>query len=101
MPSLDINFDYNKIQKKVNASKSFSEVKSQYNDANKRAGDSFEKTKSKVSESLTSIKEQTKRYQKQVKNQFEQLLDLSNTTSKKIRRHLFSKIYKKVVVKNN
>jgi hypothetical protein len=80
MPSLDINFDYNKIQKKVNASKSFADVKSQYNDVNKKVGDSFEKTKSQVSESLTSIKEQTKRYQKQVKNQFEQLLDLSNTT---------------------
>jgi hypothetical protein len=80
MPSLDINFDYNKIQKKVNASKSFSEVKSQYNDANKRAGDSFDKAKSQVSESLTSIKEQTKRFQRQIKNQFEQLLDLSNTT---------------------
>jgi len=80
MPSLDINFDYNKIQKKVNASKSFADVKSQYNDVNRKAGESFEKTKAGVTESLTSIKEQTKRYQKQVKSQFEQLLDLSNTT---------------------
>jgi hypothetical protein len=80
MPSLDINFDYNKIQKRVNASKSFGDVKSQYNDATKKVGDSFEKTKSSVSESLNSVKNQTKRYQKQVKNQFEQLLDLSNTT---------------------
>ena len=80
MPSLDINFDYNKIQKKINATKSFGDVKSQYNDANKKSGDSFEKTKSSVSESLNSVKKQTKRYQKQVKNQFEQLLDLTNTT---------------------
>ena len=34
---------------------------------------SFEKTKSQVSESLTSVKNQTKRYQKDIKNQFEQL----------------------------
>jgi hypothetical protein len=80
MPSLDINFDYNKIQKKVNATKSFSDVKSQYDGVNKKVGESFEKTKSSVSESLNSIKNQTKRYQKQIKNQFEQLLDLSNTT---------------------
>jgi hypothetical protein len=80
MPSLDINFDYNKIQKKVNATKSFGDVKSQYNDASKKVGESFEKTKSSVSESLNSVKNQTKRYQRQVKNQFEQLLDLSNTT---------------------
>jgi len=51
MPSLDINFDYNKIQKRVNATKSFGDVKSQYNDATKKAGESFEKTKSNVSES--------------------------------------------------
>jgi len=80
MPSLDINFDYNKIQKKVNATKSFTDIKSQYDEANRKAGQSFEKTKSQVSESLTSVKNQTKRYQKQVKNQFEQLLDLTNTT---------------------
>jgi hypothetical protein len=78
MPSLDINFDYNKIQKKLNATKSFTDIKSQYNDATKKAGESFEKTKSQVSESLSSVKSQTKRYQKQVKNQFEQLLDLTN-----------------------
>jgi hypothetical protein len=78
MPSLDINFDYNKIQKKLNATKSFTDIKSQYNDATKKTGDSFEKTKSQVSESLTSVKNQTKRYQRQVKNQFEQLLDLTN-----------------------
>ena len=78
MPSLDINFDYTKIQKKLNATKSFTDIKSQYNDANKKIGSSFEKTKSQVSESLNSAKTQTKRFQKQVKNQFEQLLDLSN-----------------------
>lgn len=80
MPSLDINFDYNKIQKKVNATKSFADVKSQYDGVNKKAGESFEKTKSSVSESLNSVKNQTKRYQRQIKNQFEQLLDLSNST---------------------
>jgi hypothetical protein len=80
MPSLDINFDYNKIQKKLNATKSFTDIKSQYNDATKKTGESFEKTKSQVSESLTSVKNQTKRYQRQVKNQFEQLLDLTNTS---------------------
>ena len=80
MPSLDINFDYNKIQKKLNATKSFTDIKSQYDEANKKAGQSFEKTKSQVSESLTSVKNQTKRYQKQVKNQFEQLLDITNSS---------------------
>jgi hypothetical protein len=83
MPSLDINFDYNKIQKKLNATKSFTDIKSQYNEVTKKSGESFEKTKSQVSESLNSAKNQTKRYQKQVKNQFEQLLDLSNISGGK------------------
>jgi hypothetical protein len=41
MPSLDINFDYNKIQKKVNATKSFTDIKSQYDEANRKAGAIF------------------------------------------------------------
>jgi hypothetical protein len=80
MPSVDLNFDYNKIQQKVNATKTYANAKSQYNNANKKIGNSFEKTKKDVSQSLDKFKDQTKRYQKQIKNQFEQLLDLSNTT---------------------
>lgn len=80
MPSLDVSFDYSKIQNKIKATKSYGDIKSQYDDATKKAGQSFEKTKSQVSESLNSVKTQTKRYQKQIKNQFEQLLDMSNIT---------------------
>ena len=39
MPSLDINFDYKKIQNKINATKSYTDIKSQYNDANKKVGE--------------------------------------------------------------
>lgn len=80
MPSVDLNFDYNKIQSKLNATKTYKDAKSKYDDANKKVGDSFEKSKKDVSQSLDKFKEQTKRYQKQVKTQFEQLLDLANTT---------------------
>jgi hypothetical protein len=80
MASVDLNFDYNKIQSKLNATKTYANVKSKYNDANKIVGDSFEKSKKDVSQSLDKFKDQTKRYQKQIKNQFEQLLDLANTT---------------------
>jgi hypothetical protein len=80
MPSVDLNFDYNKIQGKLNATKTYANVKSQYNNAGKKVGDSFDKTKKDVSQSLDKFKDQTKRYQKQIKNQFEQLLDLANTT---------------------
>lgn len=32
MPSVDLNFDYNKIQSKLNATKTYTNVKSKYND---------------------------------------------------------------------
>jgi hypothetical protein len=83
MPSVDLNFDYNKIQGKLNATKTYKNAKSKYDDANKKVGESFEKSKKDVSQSLDKFKEQTKRYQKQIKNQFEQLLDLANTTGGK------------------
>ena len=83
MPSVDLNYDYNKIQSKLNATKTYKNAKSKYDDANKKVGDTFEKSKKDVSQSLDKFKEQTKRYQKQIKNQFEQLLDLGNTTGGK------------------
>ena len=80
MPSVDINADYKKIQDKVTSTKTYTDVKSQYDGATKKIGSSFDKKKAKVSQSLTEFKDKTKRYQKQIKNQFEELLDLANTT---------------------
>ena len=80
MPSVDINADYKKIQDKVASTKTYTDVKSQYDKATKKVGSSFDKKKAKVSQSLTEFKDKTKRYQKQIKNQFEELLDLANTT---------------------
>ena len=80
MPSVDINADYKKIQDKVASTKTYTDVKSQYDGATKKIGNSFDKKKAKVSQSLTEFKDKTKRYQKQIKNQFEELLDLANTT---------------------
>jgi hypothetical protein len=80
MPSVDINADYKKIQDKVTSTKTYTDVKSQYDGATKKIGSSFDKKKAKVSQSLTEFKDKTKRYQKEIKNQFEELLDLANTT---------------------
>ena len=60
MPSVDLNFDYNKIQGKLNATKTYKNAKSKYDDANKKVGESFEKSKKDVSQSLDKFKEQTK-----------------------------------------
>ena len=83
MASLDLGVDYKKIQDKVTATRNYNELKTQYDDTRKQAGEAFEQKKAAVTGQLGKIKEQTKRYQKEIKNQFEQLLDLSNTTGGK------------------
>lgn len=83
MSSIDLNADYKKAQDKITASKTYTELKSDYDKAKKRAGDSFEKAKKDTTESLNSLKEKTKSFERQVKNQFEQLLDINNLTGGK------------------
>ena len=83
MASLDLGVDYKKIQDKVTATRNYNELKTQYDDTRKQAGETFEQKKAAVTGQLGKIKEQTKRYQKEIKNQFEQLLDLANTTGGK------------------
>ena len=81
--SLDLNADYKKVQDKVSATKSYTNLKKQYSDAKKKSGESFDDKKSDVTQSLNKAKEQTKRYEKQIKSQFEQLLDINNITGGK------------------
>jgi len=83
MASLDLNVDYGNVKKKLEANKNYAELKDQYNDASKRVGDTLEKSKDKVAERLQGFSDQTKRYQKQLKNQLEQLLDIVNVSGGK------------------
>jgi len=83
MASIDIKADYKKAQEKIEATKNYKELKSQYNDTKKQAGDSFEKNKKGVTDQYNKVKDKLKSYQKDVKNQFELLLDLNQTTSDK------------------
>ena len=83
MASLDLSVDYKKAQDKITATRNYNELKSQYDNTRKQAGEAFEQKKAAVTGQLGKIKEQTKRYQKEIKNQFEQLLDINNTTGGK------------------
>ena len=93
--SIDITDDYKKIQDKLNAVKSYNDLKQQYSDAKKQAGSAFEKSKESVTGQLDKLsgnvdknlnkatdftnKAQSKieNYQKQLKNQLDHLLDIS------------------------
>jgi|688.fasta_scaffold39652_3 hypothetical protein len=77
----DINYDFNKAQSKIEASKAYGELKSQYSDTKKGIGDSIEKNKKEVTDQLNKIKDKTKSYQKGIKTQFEKLLDINQASS--------------------
>ena len=83
MASVDLNLDYKEAQKKIEASKAYKELKTQYDDTVKSAGESFENKKQDLTKSLNQVKEQQKRFQREIKNQFEQLLDINNVTGGK------------------
>lgn len=83
MASLDLNADYKAIQDKVKATQSYKDAKADYDKAKKRKGESFDKKKSEVTEQINKFKNEKKKYQKQIKSQFEQLLDLNNVTGGK------------------
>lgn len=80
MASLDLGVSYDDIQKKVEASKSYTDLKQKYDSTTKKSGESFEQAKKDTQQSLDKAKEDVKRFQKKVKSQFDQLLDINNIT---------------------
>jgi hypothetical protein len=81
--SLDLDSDYSKAKSQIGSINSYLNLKDQYDAQRKKAGDSFESAKEKVSSSIDKVKKETKRFQKQVKNQLDQLLDINNVTGGK------------------
>lgn len=81
--SLDLKFDYKKVKDKIEATKAYKELKKDYDGIQKSAGDSFEESKVGVTETIDKLKETKKKYQRDLKNQFEQLLDINNITGGK------------------
>jgi len=88
MPSLDLNNSYKDIESKLNATKTYVKVKEDYKKTKKKVGDAYEKSKKKVNQRLSSINskkddlvKKANKYKTDVKNQFEQLLDLGKLIS--------------------
>lgn len=78
--SLDLNASYEEAKELIESTKTYKELRQDYERLSKRAGDSFEQKKQDVSQSLDKAKELQKRYQREIRTQFEQLLTL-NTIS--------------------
>ena len=81
--AFSLNESYKEAQNKINSVKSYTNLKDEYDRISKQAGDSFESAKSDASQRLNDLQEKTKKYQKNLKNQFDQLLDINKITGGK------------------
>jgi hypothetical protein len=81
--SLDLKFDYGKVKEKITATQTYKDLKSDYDKVRKQSGSSFEESKQDVTQTLDNLKQEKKRFQREVKNQLEQLLDINNVTGGK------------------
>jgi hypothetical protein len=77
---LDLNFDYNKLKEKITSTQAYNELKDEYLNVVKKAGDTQEQDKTKTSDRLSNIIEKNKKFQKDIKNQFDRLLDVGSVT---------------------
>ena len=96
MASIDINVDYKKLQKGVESTKTYKNLKKQYDEAVKEQGSIFEKRKDAISQPLDSLSGKTKAFQKKVKSQFEHLLDVNEVTGSKSIKYIKQTLIKTV-----
>jgi hypothetical protein len=80
MASIDLGVGYDDIKNKVEASKQYTSLKNKYDKLTDKKVESFENFKGDVTQSLDNAKEEVKRFQKKIKSQFDQLLDITKIT---------------------
>lgn len=80
MASIDLGVGYDDIKNKVEASKQYTSLKNKYDKLTDKKVESFENFKGDVTQSLDNAKEDVKRFQKKIKSQFDQLLDITKIT---------------------
>lgn len=81
--SLDVIFDYKRAKDQIGAIKSYNELKGSYDEISKDAGEFFNEKKSDLTQGVNKVKSQVNKFQRDVKNQFQQLLDINNTLAGK------------------
>jgi len=96
MASIDINADYKKLQTEIESTKSYKDLKKQYDKSSKYVGDLFGPKLDSVSKSLSEFSGKTKAYQKKVKSQFDHLLDVNTSTGSKSLQYIKQKLIQTV-----
>lgn len=81
MPQDDLKFSYQEAKEIIQANKTYKEVSDEIKERKRRAGDSLEQASSKTSTTEESLVQKKKRYQRQVKSQLEELLELQFLSS--------------------
>ena len=78
--ALDLEQSYKDLKDTSSACRTYTDLKNQYTQATKSFGDSLEQASQSVNTGLNSLKDFQNRAQREVKNQFQQLLDVSKIT---------------------
>jgi hypothetical protein len=81
--ALDEKQGYDQVKSKIKSYQAYKDISNQYNSATRRTGDSIEDSKEMTSTQLSQLKEQANAYQRELKSQFEELLDVSKLTGGK------------------
>ena len=76
--SIDTKNSYTDAKNEIKSVQTHKALKDQYKNATRSAGDSFEEASAKVSQSINDFSEKAKNVKQAVKNQFEELLDISS-----------------------
>ena len=84
MPILDLQEGYKDAQSKINSYKVYRDAKLQYTKTKKRAGSTFEEKKSNLTKQINKSSSNTTNQVKNVKTQFDHLIDLVKTTSSSV-----------------
>ena len=81
--ALDLDNSYKDVKDKISSAKAYTDLKSQYDTLKKSAGDSFDESKDLAEQKINDLKANAKKYQKELKNQFEQLIDIKKVLAGK------------------
>lgn len=81
--ALDINEGYNKIEEELSKNQKYKNIKKDIDDLKKRAGSTLEKSQTKTSTQLDKVKDVKQKAKKELKTQFDHLLDIISISDTK------------------
>jgi len=83
MPSQDLDFSYGEVKSKINAAKTYNQVRADIAVLSKKKGDNEEENNKKNRRPKSEAKKEKKRSQKKQKTQLDELVDIASLTNRK------------------